>query len=340
MNRSGTAAAGYHQQPAGAGPARRRRRSRGKVVLTVLVVLLLLLVGLWFYVDSSLKRVTALADYPDRPAAGAGTNWLLVGSDARDGLSEEEKAELATGSAAGHRTDTIMIMHIPDGSGNPILVSLPRDSYVSIPGHDKNKINAAFAIGGPPLLARTVEQATGLRMDHYVEIGFGGFANVVDDVGGVEMCLDEPMKDPKAGIDLPAGCQELNGAQALGFVRTRAFQSGDLERVQNQRKFLSALLHKATSAAVLANPFRSLPLAFDLSDAISVGDDDHLHNLAGLAFALGGGMDTATAPVGGFDQVSGAGSVVVWNQAKAKQLFGALRDGTPVPADLVQQPAG
>ncbi|GAA1353155.1 LCP family protein [Saccharothrix algeriensis] len=333
--------AGYHQgyQRAGYRPAPKRRKPRvGRIVLVVLVLLLALVVGLWVYVDSSLRRIDALPDYEGRPADTPGTNWLLVGSDARDDLSEEQKSALATGDAGGRRTDTIMVLHIPDGSGKATLVSVPRDSYVDIPGNGKNKINAAFAFGGAPLLVQTVEGATGLRVDHYMEIGFGGFAGIVDAVGGVDMCIEEPMNDPLAGLDLQPGCQELDGAQALGFVRTRAFASADLQRVQNQREFLSALSDKATSAGTLINPFRAFPLLFAATDSISVDDDDHLHDLAGMAFGMSGGVDNVTVPVGGTPTVPGAGSVVQWDRTNALRLFGALEKDEPVPADLLQQP--
>ncbi|GAA3458770.1 LCP family protein [Saccharothrix longispora] len=325
-------AGGYRQAPP------RRKRRVGRIVAVVLVLLLALGVGMWVYVDSSLRRIDALGDYEGRPADTPGTNWLLVGSDARDDLTEEQKAELATGDAGGRRTDTIMLLHIPDGSGKATLVSVPRDSYVDIPGNGKNKINAAFAIGGPSLLVQSLEGATGIHVDHYMEIGFGGFAGIVDAIGGVDMCIDEPMQDPLAGLDLQPGCQELNGAQALGFVRTRAFATADLQRVQNQRKFLAALSDKATSVGVLANPFRAFPLLFASTDSISVNSDDHLHHLAGMAFAMGGGVDTVTVPVGGTPTVPGAGSVVQWDRDNALRLFGALEKDEPVPADLLEQP--
>ncbi|WP_229373280.1 LCP family protein [Umezawaea beigongshangensis] len=320
----------------GAAPARRRRRP-GRVILTVLVALLVGLGALWIYVDSSLTRVDALPEYAERPADTPGTTWLLVGSDARDDLTEEQKASLATGDAAGRRTDTIMLLHVPDGSGKSTLVSIPRDSYVDIPGNGRNKVNAAFAFGGPQLLAQTVEGATGLRVDRYVEVGFGGFADIVDAVGGVDMCIDEPLQDPLAGLDLQAGCQELDGTQALGFVRTRAFATADLQRVQNQREFLSALSEKATSVSTLINPFRSVPLMFAATDAVSVGDDEHLHNLAGLVFGMGGGVNTVTVPVGGTPTVD-VGSVVQWDREKALRLFEALGRDEAVPEDLLQQP--
>src|SRR5262249_1872726 len=185
-------------------------------------------------------REPVFAGYPDRPAGGRGTNWLIVGSDSREGLTPEQQNELATGGDVGSsRTDTILLVHVPGlGSSNPAtLVSIPRDSYVPIPGHGKDKINAAFAMGGAPLLAQTVEQATGLRLDHYAEIGFGGFPALVDALGGVTVCLSEPINDSLAGINLPAGCQKLDGRNALGYVRSRATPRADLDRMLNQRQF-------------------------------------------------------------------------------------------------------
>ena len=136
-------------------------------------------------------------------------------------------------------------------------MSIPRDSYVDIPGNGMNKINAAYSIGGPKLLARTVEQSTGLRVDGYMEIGFGGFANVVDAVDGVRICLKAPMKDEKAHIDLPKGCQVLDGKNALGYVRARySDPEGDLGRVKRQRQFLGALLDKVASPADVLLPWR------------------------------------------------------------------------------------
>ncbi len=186
---------------------------------------------------------------PPSPVRAA--TWLLVGSgQPTESLARAADQELATGGDIGNgRTDTILLIHIGAwGSGTPTtMVSLPRDSYVEIPGHGEDKINAAFAIGGAPLLAQTVEQATGLHLDHYAEVGFDGFAELVDAVGGVTMCPAEPVSDPLAGIDLPAGCQELDGRNALGFVRTPATLRADLDRMVNQRAFMSALLHRAAS---------------------------------------------------------------------------------------------
>src|SRR4029453_504861 len=115
-------------------------------------------------------------------------DWLIVGSDSRQGLDESRRSELGTGQAAGRRADTMMLLHIPRGTGKPGLVSLPRDPYVPTPGHGRNKLNAAYAFGGPTLLARTVEGVTGIRLDRYMEVGFDGFARVVDPAGGGQTC--------------------------------------------------------------------------------------------------------------------------------------------------------
>ncbi|HEU5470373.1 MAG TPA: LCP family protein [Actinophytocola sp.] len=325
------------QQGYGPPPPRPRPRKRrfGRVLLIMVLALLLLLGGVWLYLELNLNRVSALGDYPGRPAQAAGTNWLIVGSDSRAGLTAEDQERLTTGDVKGQRTDTMMLLHIPDNDTKPTLVSLLRDSYVDIPGKGKNKLNAAYAQGGPQLLARTVETATGLRLDHYVEIGFGGFADMVDAVGGVEMCLKEPIEDPLAGISLPAGCQELDGQQALGYVRTRATPRADLDRVIHQREFIGALTDKATSAGTLLNPFKFVPLLASAPGAFTVDEGDHLHNLPSLAFAIGGAASgetvTTTVPIGGSIRTK-VGSAVTWDEKKAEQLFDALRTDQPVPA--------
>jgi LCP family protein required for cell wall assembly len=299
------------------------------------LVLLLAFVGAVFYVDNSLNRIDALPDYAGRVADTPGTNWLIVGSDSRDGLTPEQEQALATGGDTGpKRTDTIMLVHVPK-SGKTTMVSIPRDSYVPIPGEGSDKINAAFAWGGAPLLVQTVEEATGLRIDHYAEIGFSGFAGIVDAVGGVNVCLDSPIDDPLAGINLPAGCQDLTGSEALGFVRTRATAMADLDRMNNQRKFMSALLSKATSPTTFLNPFRLWSLATDTAKSLQVDNGDHIWNLASLAWALRGGMTTTTVPVGGFDYVDGSGDVLLWDKTKASQFFDALANDQQIPAELI-----
>jgi LCP family protein required for cell wall assembly len=316
----------------------RRRRRRGRTWLAVLVLLLVVLLAFLAMVDARLKRVDALGDWAGRPAVTPGADWLIVGSDSRAGLSAAERQRLATGQAAGRRTDTMMLLHIPR-RGAPVLVSLPRDSYVPIPGHGRNKLNAAYAFGGPKLLAQTVEGVTGIRIDHYMEIGFDGFASLVDAAGGVRMCVPRPMQDPKAGLKLNAGCQVLDSRQALGYVRTRAGGRGDLDRVVRQQQFLSALIGRLTSPGVLLNPLRSVPLAFDGADAVTVDRGDHAYHLVRLPFAMravssGKGVAT-TVPVASTPTLA-VGSVVIWDRPKALALFEALRQDRPV-GNLVQQ---
>ncbi|WOC12095.1 putative cell wall biosynthesis protein LcpB [Gordonia sp. MP11Mi] len=293
-------------------------------------------VALMFYYDAKLHRVDALANYAGRVGDTPGTTWLVVGTDSRADLSQEDKDKLATGDSDGARTDTIMLAHIPT-SGKPMLISVPRDLYVPIPGQGSHKVNSAFNTGGPQLLVQTLEQFSGVHIDHYIEIGFGGFDKVVDGVGGVKMCLDMPLRDPKAGLRLPKGCQTLNGAQALGLVRTRAFPNADLERVVNQRKFFSALMSKATSPSVLLNPFKLIPFANGAVDAVTVAKGDHLWNLAWLAFRLRDPV-TTTVPTDG-DQVTDDGDSLVPGDTTAK-FFDYVSRGVEVPDDLLTKSNG
>ncbi|WP_435828981.1 LCP family protein [Nocardia beijingensis] len=315
-------------------PRPRRKRHPFRWFLVIVLVLVVAAVGAVIKLDNSLNRIPALANYAKRVGDTPGTNWLLVGSDGRGELTPEQEQELATGGEVGpERTDTIMLVHVPQ-SGKTTLVSLPRDSYVSIPGQGKDKLNAAFAIGGPALLVQTVEIATGLRIDHYAQIGFGGFASVVDTLGGIDVCVPKPIDDPLAGIDLPAGCQRLNGPQALGFVRSRATALADLDRMNNQRIFMAALLKKATSGATLANPFKLWPLATDTAKSLKVDNGDHIWNLAGLGWALRGDTVATAVPVGGFEDTD-SGNVLLWDKQKAGRFFDALADDRPIPEDLL-----
>lgn len=275
-----------------------------------------------------------LAEYLGRPEPGRGSTWLIIGSDNRDGLTDQQQGTLATGGDLGSsRTDTILLVHLPGlgSSTRPTMVSIPRDSDVPIPGHDHQKINAAYAIGGPPLLAQTVEQATGLRLDHVIEIGFGGFAGLVDALGGISACPAAAIDDPLAGIDLPAGCQTLTGQQALGYVRTRATPRADLDRMVNQRLFMSALLQRASTAAVWRNPARWYSVPRAVVDALTVDDGMHAWDLARLGWALHGPIVTTTVPIAALTTTD-AGAVVVWDQGAARQLFDALATDVPVPS--------
>jgi LCP family protein required for cell wall assembly len=324
--------------PPGNLPSIRRRRWGPKRIAKIIAALVLLAiiasVGLYFYFNSKLTRINALTNYSGRPAAGAGANWLLTGSDSRGGLSRTQENQLALGhDVAGARTDTIMVLHLPANGNPPILMSIPRDSYVPIPGFGYNKINAAYSLGGPALLAETVQNVTGLYINHYMGIGVGGLDGVVNDIGGVRMCLTAPMVDPKAGLNLKAGCQTLNGAQALGYVRTRNFAQGDLQREQDQRLLLKAVLSKMTSTGTLINPFATIPAADGSVKSLDVDQGTQLYQLAQVAFSLRT-PETTTVPFGGFATES-VGSVVLWDHAKATELFSDLANDRTVPQSLL-----
>ena len=311
------------------------RRIMLSVIVTGLTVMAAVLAA-GVRLDAGLHRIAVLDDYPGRPAPGSGTNWLLVGSDARDGLSPEQQAELSTGGDLGSsRTDTILLVHIPGvlSAEPPVLVSIPRDSYLEIPGWGTDKVNAAFAEGGAPLLARTIEQATGLRVDHYAEVGFGGFSAVIDALGGVRICLPEPINDPLAGVDLPAGCQAVDGRAALGYVRSRDTPRADLDRMVHQREFMAALLERISSPGVWLNPWRWYAVPRALAGAVSVDLDAHVWDLVRLGWELRGPGTTLTVPIGEFAGTE-SGAVVVWDAAAADALFGALRTDSRIPQQV------
>jgi len=332
---------GYPRSGFGGGPGlgwRRWLRPR-PVIATLAVLLSVAVIGsllAYFYMDSKLTRKNILVNYASRPTAGAGQNWLITGSDSRQGLTREQERKLATGhDISGRRSDTIMVLHLPANGGRPVLVSLPRDSYVPIPGDGHDKINAAYSLGGPKLLAETVQNVTGLRIDHYMGIGFGGFVRVVNAIGGVRICLKAPLVDPKAGLHLHKGCQVLNGAEALGFVRTReTFATADLQRIQDQRLFLGALLRKLTSAGVLANPFAALPAASGVAGSVTVDKGTHLYQLLQVAFALRNPI-TTTVPISGSYITPSGEDALLWNHNEAVTLFRDLRNDRPVPKSLI-----
>ena len=317
------------------GRGRGRRRRWPKILITVIVVIIVLIAALLVWLDLSLNRVNALEDYSGRIDDTPGTNWLLIGTDSRKGLDASQRKKLATGKAAGQRTDTMMMLHIPEGSNKPTLVSLPRDSWVPIPGHGYNKLNAAFSIGGPQLLVKTIEKVTDVRMDHYMEINFAGFVDVVDAVGGVDICVKSHIKDPKAGIDLKKGCQDMDGGTALGYVRTRATGAiPDFERTQRQRQFFSAVVQKAASPGTLINPFTSIPLALSAADSVAVDPGTGLFDLLSVGLAMREGPLATAVPIGSLPTIGGQ-AVVKWDTQKALRLFEALAADKQVPKDVI-----
>jgi LCP family protein required for cell wall assembly len=305
-----------------------------RTVLIIVAVLLLAmatwLIAVPLHAWSQVQRVDATPS-GERPPSQPGTTFLLVGSDSREGLSSAQRKKLGTGNAEGQRTDTMMLLYIPP-SGRPALISIPRDSYVPIPGNGKNKINAAFAFGGPNLLVKTVEQNTGLRVDAYMEIGFGGFVNIIDALDGIRMCIPKAIKDRDSHLDLKKGCQVLSGTNALGYVRMRkADPLGDLGRVQRQRQMLAAMAKKAATPSTVLNPVRYWTLTHAAADSITVGKNTSLFETVSMALAMrkiasGEGL-TLTVPVSNVNASTPAGSAVLWDSTKAQDLFADLAHG-------------
>jgi LCP family protein required for cell wall assembly len=326
-------------------PSRRRRVAR--LLALLLCTLLLASGGTYAWADLRLDRAVDLGEAGDRPPRGKGTTYLVVGSDSREGLSEQARKDLHAGGGGGGRTDSMMLLHT--GAHGTTMVSLPRDSWLTIPSYldpdtgkrhrpAKNKLNAAYSLGGARLLVRTVELNTGIRIDHYAEIGFGGFVGVVNAVGGVNMCVDRNIKDKKSGLDLTKGCHTLDGAQALAFVRQRHQEAqGDLGRSRNQRKFLAALADKAATPGTALNPFRAYPLLGAALDTLVVDKDTDPRTLVSLfqamrSVSLGGGRQL-NVPVDGRGVSTAKGSAVRWDAAKAKRLFTELHNDRPVTVE-------
>ncbi|MFJ9549769.1 LCP family protein [Streptomyces erythrochromogenes] len=323
----------------GPAPDWRRRIKVGSIVLVS--ALLVTSVSTYFWADSKVRREVDLSKVIERPKEGDCTTYLIVGSDSREGMSDEEKKKLHTGSAEGKRTDSMMIL-AKCSSGNT-MISLPRDSDVEIPSFvgsqsgkkfpaqgRRVKLNAAYAEDGPELLVRTVEHNTGLRIDHYAEIGFAGFANIVDALGGVELDIEEGFKDEKSGADFKAGRQTLNGEQSLAFVRTRyAFAESDLQRTKNQQKFLAALASQAATPSTILNPFALYPMLGAGLDTLIVDKDMGLYDMGQMFFAMkgvnGGDGVSMNMPISGQ-----RGGNLVWDKAKVQQLVKQIQNDEKV----------
>jgi LCP family protein required for cell wall assembly len=320
---------GFRVLPDRGGPGARPRIRARWVVLALVLLLVVYPLALFWVAWSHLGKVAAMPS-GTRPADTPGRTYLVVGSDSRSALTPAERSRLGTGQAVGGRTDTIMLLHVPSGGGPTVLISVPRDSYVSIPGHGKNKINAAYAFGGPQLLVRTVENATGVHVDEYVETGLLGYSDLVDAVGGVTVCVKKPINDTKAHINLKAGCQDFDGRTALGYARARySDPRGDLGRVERQRQVLAAIAGKTLSPSVILLPWRSFPAASAGGGALTVDDGTSPWGLVSFVLAMrevaGGGGLSLTVPISDPNLSTPAGSSVAWDNAKAKTLFDNLR---------------
>jgi LCP family protein required for cell wall assembly len=301
--------------PPGASRGDRRFRFRFRYVWLLLLLWLVFLVVVPLIAWNKVSKIDAEPGVV-RPGDQPGSTYLLVGSDSRADLSEEERKELNTGNAGGGRTDTIMLLHT--GNGPDVLMSIPRDSQVTIPGHGTNKINAAYAFGGPKLLVRTIEQNTGIRIDDYVEIGFGGFVDLVDAVGGIEICPKEDMVDADANLSIKKGCQDADGEVALAYARSRhAQQLGDLDRTAHQREVVSAIGDAALSPWTFINPVRYWNTSMAVPGAVAVSEGTGPFSVAQALLAVSrldsGGLTCGTPITDG--------SAEHWDQERAEALF-------------------
>lgn len=310
-------------------------------------------------ISGAISRVTVFNNLKDRPErASSAVNYLVVGSDTREGLTKAELKQLRVGStksAAGARSDTMMLVHISKSRDKAVVISLPRDSLVTIPAHTSldgksqiseqpGKLNSAFAWGGAPLLIETLEQKMNLRIDHYVEVNFAGFKNVVDALGGIQVCTKKDINDPKSHLVLAKGVHTLDGIEALKYVRTRDFDGmGDLGRMQRQQQFVSAVFRKATSTGVLLNPIKMKNLVSAIFKTVKTDETLNQGDIVTLAKQVRnltpGKLRTLTVPLGnsnGFYE--GVGSVVIWDEILAPELFDRLRKDMPIVDEVIPSP--
>jgi LCP family protein required for cell wall assembly len=313
-------------RPGVPGRASNWRRWVGLTVVCVPILWIGYLIAVPFMAWASVSTVQAFPDSA-RPADQPGTTYLIVGSDSRKGLTTEEQKELKTGKDIDNggrgRTDTIMLLHA--GAGKPVLVSIPRDSIVPIPGYGTQKINASYAFGGPELLVQTLESNTGVRIDQFVEIGFAGVVKLVDAVGGVEICPKQDAKDKDSGLDIKKGCQVADGKTALAYSRTRhAYATGDIQRVQNQREVIAGLGSKLRSPATVIDPIRYYQVINGGASVVTVDDGAGIPAMAkfGLALssAMGSGGLSCNVPISDL--------AVHWDPVRAPQFWDHLKTDT------------
>jgi LCP family protein required for cell wall assembly len=348
-----------HLNPRGA-PRRARRVARiGSILVAAAAAAMVLVVsgsgyGLLVWSDAGIDRVDAFAATADRPAASpdGSTTFLMVGSDARTGMSKADRRRLHVGNnpgTVGRRADTMLLVHVSSRHDAVTAVSLPRDSYVTIPAHvgtdgsnvpeRRNKLNAAYAVGGPSLAVATVERSTGVRVDHYVEVDFLGFEELVNAVGGVDVCTSVPLRDVKAGLRLPAGTTRVDGETGLAYVRARNLDArADLGRIERQQRFLGAMVSRVTSKDVLLDP-RALVRFLDAAlGSVRVDNDLTRTEMVTLATQIrhvsSKDVRFSTVPVTDPSYRPGQiGAVALWDEQAAGEMFAAMRlDSAPEPA--------
>jgi LCP family protein required for cell wall assembly len=314
---------------------RRARQRRAFLVAGGVVSALVLFVAgsgwaLTGYVNHLVGRVDAGTH---AAASGAPLNILVAGVDRRAGLTRRQQLALHVGNVPSSNSDTMMLVHISPAHSRVTVVSLPRDTWVNIPGHGMNKINAAYGLGGPKLMVQTVEQATGLTINDYVEVGFLAFVKIVDAIGGVNVCLPVALHDPSSGLNMRAGRHHVNGITALQYARDRhSFPLQDLTRIQDQQSLMSTALTKLLSSGTLGNPLRLNQLLKTVLPALRV---DKGLNIAALADEMRGitsrDVVFVTVPLGNVNYTTSSGqSAVLWDQSQAARLFSEIGSDQPV----------
>jgi LCP family protein required for cell wall assembly len=310
-------------------------------------------------ITKSIKRVDAFGSVIDRPEkATSAVNYLLVGSDSREGLTREQQRRLRTGStavAAGKRSDTMLLIHISKNRDRAAIVSIPRDTYALIPSWKDStgnirserysKINSAFAWGDAPLLIQTLEDMTDLRIDHYIEINFTGFVKIVDALGGVEICTKRSIDDSKSHLTLDAGRHTLDGVDSLKYVRARTFDgTADIGRMKRQQAFVSAILRQATSAGVLLNPITMTKLLNSAFDSVVTDENLDRNDLLTLGKQLRSlstkNVTTLTVPLKYYNyNKNGVTASVLWDPVLAGELFTKLRNDEPLVEKIKPTPS-
>ncbi|HEX5017451.1 MAG TPA: LCP family protein, partial [Actinomycetes bacterium] len=269
-------------------------------------------------------------------------NILVMGSDTRQG---QGKGYGPAAEITGARSDTTLLVHLPADRESATVVSIPRDTIVDIPSCKtdsgesapyRDRFNSAFSTGGPACTIKTVEQNTGVFIDHFVIVDFSGFNNIVDALGGVDVCLPEPVYEPKSGLDLDAGVTTVTGDQALAFVRVRAIGSGsDIDRIDRQQAFISSLIDKAKSSGTLLNPVRLVRFLEAATKSLTTDPElASLNRLRQLA------QEVRNIPLRDITFITTPWVVnpedpntVVWNTAKTDQLWDAIINDEQYPPE-------
>jgi LCP family protein required for cell wall assembly len=297
-------------------------------------------------ITAAIPKVDAFAGLDDRPKReSSAVNYLIVGSDTREGLTRAEIKKLKVGGtevAAGKRSDTMLLVHISKKRDKAAIISIPRDTYAQIPEHENSqgklipavysKINSAFNWGGAPLLIQTFEEMSGLRIDHYIEVNFVGFVRMVDALGGVEICTKRDIDDSKSHLVLPAGRHVLDGLDSLKYVRTRSFDGlGDLGRMKRQQEFVGAMLRKATSAGVLLNPVKMVDFIGSALDSVVTDEGLSQSDLLTLGKQLrnlsASNVRTLTIPLKYYNySKNGVSGAVLWDPVLAPDLFNRIKN--------------